>query len=324
MSSTSKQTTAALKGTAPQLRPYSPLKIVAPSTRKQALGSLFEHLLEGNIHVVFGRFRLMRRLHGILKSIGQKSLPALRHARLRPQTSSVVQCQSLDALAGALCQDGVALGLKLPDDMVRTIEDHAQRAPCTRWGKRTESGESFLIHEVNGGRLNDGRAVAIADVDQSGIADIIDRISRDPALLEVIRRSFGYAPSRVEKRLFWSIANNAPTPLEGDLRGVYMPSNFHYDLSGMNALYVYFYMTDASAASGAHVMIKGSHIRKPFSTLLASRFHDDGKLLGFYGQDKALTIAGSAGTGFFEDSSCFHKGLVPIANDRLMLQLRYY
>lgn len=236
----------------------------------------------------------------------------------------MVQCHSLEALAGTLRHDGVALGLKLPAGLVRTIEDHALQAPCTRWGQRNESGESFFIHQVRGGRLDDGRAVVIADVDQSGIADTIDRISRDPALLEVIRRSFGYAPSRVEKRLFWSIASKSPTPLDGELRGVYMPSNFHYDLSGMNALYVYFYMTNASAASGAHAMIKGSHIRKPFSTLLAGRFHDDGKLLRFYGQDKALTIAGPAGTGFFEDSSCFHKGLVPIDSDRLMLQLRYY
>ena len=34
-------------------------------------------------------------------------------------------------------------------------------------------------------------------------------------------------------------------------------------------------------------------------------------------------IEGPAGTGFFEDASCFHKALIPTSGERLMLQVRY-
>jgi len=321
---TSDQKIASWSGNTSKYHPNTPLNFVAPSTRKKALGSLITHVLEGNIHVIFGRFRSMRRLHGTFKAVAQKRLPALQRTPLRPHTSSIIQHQSPDVMTESLCKDGVAVGLKLPEGIVQAIEQHASRAPCTRWGQRHEIGKPFTIHEVEKGRLDDGRTIAIADVDMSGISDTIDQIGRDPVLIEVIRRSFGYAPTRIEKRLFWSFATKTPLNIDRDLSSVYMPSNFHYDLSGMNALYVYFYITGASAASGAHVMIKSSQFRKPLTTILASRFHNDEKLLSFYGNDRVLTIAGSPGTGFFEDSSCFHKGLVPTENDRLMLQLRYY
>jgi hypothetical protein len=42
-----------------------------------------------------------------------------------------------------------------------------------------------------------------------------------------------------------------------------------------------------------------------------------------YGAEKIQTICGNSGTGFIEDSFCFHKGQEPTARDRLVFQLRY-
>jgi hypothetical protein len=42
-----------------------------------------------------------------------------------------------------------------------------------------------------------------------------------------------------------------------------------------------------------------------------------------YGAERIQVISGNSGTGFIEDSFCFHKGQEPTARDRLVFQLRY-
>jgi hypothetical protein len=48
--------------------------------------------------------------------------------------------------------------------------------------------------------------------------------------------------------------------------------NYHYDVGGYNFVYVSFYITDTDRYSGAHVMMKRSHNRKPLRMLLVECF----------------------------------------------------
>ena len=42
-----------------------------------------------------------------------------------------------------------------------------------------------------------------------------------------------------------------------------------------------------------------------------------------YPREKFATIKGSAGSGFIEDTFCFHRGIAPKSKPRLFLQLHF-
>ncbi len=71
-------------------------------------------------------------------------------------------------------------------------------------------------------------------------------------------------------------------------------------------------------------MIKGSHRNKPLRLKLGRSRRSTEALEKVYGKNFDTLIEGSAGTGFFEDASCYHRALAPHARERLMLQIRYF
>jgi hypothetical protein len=85
----------------------------------------------------------------------------------------------------------------------------------------------------------------------------------------------------------------------------------------------FFYITDVDAYSGAHVMIKDSHNKKPLYMVFSSARHSDKVVLNHYGKENQIIIEGEKGFGFVQDPSCFHKLLPPVRADRLLLQIRY-
>ena len=63
---------------------------------------------------------------------------------------------------------------------------------------------------------------------------------------------------------------------------------------------------------------------KPWRTYFSlSRVQTDEQIRRYYGQERIATLEGPAGSGFAEDTVCFHKGLHPERNDRLVLQVRF-
>lgn len=71
-------------------------------------------------------------------------------------------------------------------------------------------------------------------------------------------------------------------------------------------------------------MVRGSHTRKPLTWLIGSARKSDAQIASRYTSSDVLTIEGPAGTGFLEDTSCYHKALPPLERMRLLLQIRYH
>ncbi len=97
---------------------------------------------------------------------------------------------------------------------------------------------------------------------------------------------------------------------------------FHFDVHALNFIYVFFYLTDVDSQSGAHELIPGSHRKKKLAHLLSGARKSDAEIHDYYG-GRSTVISGAAGSGFIEDTSCFHRALPPIARPRLALQIRY-
>jgi hypothetical protein len=70
-------------------------------------------------------------------------------------------------------------------------------------------------------------------------------------------------------------------------------------------------------------MMKRSHKRKPLRMLLGSASASEARVYKQFGIENEITIEGPAGTGFVQDTSCYHRATPPTHGDRLMLAVRF-
>ena len=234
----------------------------------------------------------------------------------RAEQTSEHSCDRSGVWVGELRQRGYSLGPTLAADVVGALCRYARGQTCYRPGH----SERFRIADIRGGRTPEGLPVAIADVmEPLGCPQVVG-IATDPMLMETAQRFLGYAARRTRVRLFWNPVSGISDRLR---RAAGHPVDFQYDVEAGTSLHLYFYLMGGSPESGAQVVIEKSNRPKSMHMVLDGASLDEQSLLGRYGRDSAIVIAGGPGVGFFEDPACFHKTLVPTHGDRLCLQIRY-
>jgi hypothetical protein len=268
----------------------------------------------GKLHRGVGRFYGLRRSYSRLQWSVQL---ATRRARRVPLLfATVFPDMNPDDCVRALRQDGVCVGLRLEPAIVEDIRRFAEDGECTR----VEEHDRFRLADVRNARLPDGRPVPLADVFDADRHPAVARIARDPRLMAAVRGYLGYWPNRTDVRLYWSLVGDVADDVRRELA---QTLDYHYDVSAYNFVYAYFYLTPTDEGSGPHVVVKGSHLRKPLRLVLASAFQPDEVVHQHFGEDSGTVVTGEAGFGFLEDSSCYHKVIPPTAAPRLMLQIRF-
>jgi len=70
-------------------------------------------------------------------------------------------------------------------------------------------------------------------------------------------------------------------------------------------------------------MMKRSHKRKPLRMLLGSATASEAKVRQQFGLENEIMIEGLRGSGFVQDTSCYHRATPPRLRDRLMFQIRF-
>lgn len=245
-------------------------------------------------------------------------------ARFSPRPAHGAESASLifpelnaDQIAARLQSDGYCPGLTLPRAMVDEIQHFARtqtcypdRNPQTRFvisdraRAEREIEESILI-----GRFQNSaqRCPAIA------------ALQNDPLLRAVAAKHLGARPIHLGNRLWWSFVNQA-----SELQRVRAGQGFHYDLDDWRNVTFFFYLTDVDQSAGPHVMVRGSHTRKPLRWLMSIyKSRDEAQIVQQYGAERIVELTGPAGFGFAEDLFCYHKGSPPLNRDRLVLQIRF-
>ena len=135
------------------------------------------------------------------------------------------------------------------------------------------------------------------------------------------RATIGHEPRRIMTILDWSFGSDYTDEERRKLK--HHVIDYHYDVGGYNFVYASFYITDCDRNSGAHVMMKRSHNRKPLRMLLGSPVASQDAVRARYGIENEITIEGPAGTDFVQDTSCYHRASPPRQGDRLMLAVRF-
>ncbi len=274
------------------------------------LKSILTKLSKGEWHYAFGRFEKVRRGYSALRRITTNLPPP-------PTTSATLFPVALKpGTLKDLKREAVAFGFDLSPATVKKIYEFAKTAPGVRQGDEAP----FTYKKIKRGQLPTGSPIALGTILHAEKCPAIAKIINDPGLAHLVSQYLGYRPRAIKPWLFWSFV----TPLTEKQRlkdG--QTVQFHFDVNGLNFIYASFYLTKVDDRSGAHVMIKKSHRNKPLRMLFHSANQSDESVITQFGAENQIIIKGKAGTGFVQDSSCYHKALAPIDRERLMLQLRF-
>jgi hypothetical protein len=261
-----------------------------------------------------GRFATVRRWYSHLNGL---RYPLGRRDHLSPVNDPIFPEVDVSRAVEELRRDAVAFRFDLPTPMVEEIVNFARRGLCKSSG--FQGHRPFEV--IASGQTAEGQRLAMAEVIEPLECKAIRTIVESQALRQTCMRYLGYQPPKADIRLFWSFVSNLT---ETERRQQFQTIDYHVDIHDFNFCYAHFYLTDTDARSGAHVMVRGSHNRKPLSWLIGSARKSDAQIASRYASDDVLTIEGPAGTGFLEDTSCYHKALPPLERMRLLLQIRYH
>lgn len=279
------------------------------------VANIARRLAAGELHYALGRFETVRRSYSALRRMAPKA----RHATWPPPANMTVpaplfpRVRALEA-AAALRRDSIAFGFDLPPDLVRDIVDFAETTPIKSRG----DDRLFRKEDVRGGRLADGTPVVLALAPEPMDCAAIRRVCRDPALLSAVTEFLGYAPTKTIPRLFWSFVTDVS---DDDRRRLGQTIDWHFDVHDFHFCSASFYLTDVNAGAGAHALVRGSHHGKSIRMLLGSANASEDEVLARFGRERMMVVEGPAGTGFLEDTSCYHKAMAPTDRDRLMFQI---
>jgi len=148
------------------------------------------------------------------------------------------------------------------------------------------------------------------------LADIINAphilaLANSARLIGLAEQYLHCKPTLSSLMLRWSFPTDAPA---GNVQ------QFHRDSDDWRHLKVMVYLTDVSAADGPHVYVLGTHLE---AAPMRIQVEGDDAIHLRYGRDAARVVTGAEGFGFAVDTAGIHKGEMPLAKPRLMLQIQY-
>lgn len=233
------------------------------------------------------------------------SLAHLIRLRHGSTDSSELQTQDDRALT-ALHRDGfVGLQPLLDADQIADIQAYLADRPL--FARRADgSWQSFSLSERPA-----STSMGDYELDDIVAAPHILAMANSPFLLQLAEHYIGCKPTLSALVLRWSF------PGQGQGGGL---QAFHRDSDDWRHLKVFVYLTDVDEGAGPHVYVRGTHKAK---ASLRAQAYEEADIARKFGPEARVVVTGAAGTSFACDTAGVHKGAMPTAKPRLMLQIQY-
>lgn len=143
----------------------------------------------------------------------------------------------------------------------------------------------------------------------------VHSLAKNDAILEAVRGYLKAEPELLECSLIVADAEDpAVSPAYDSQR------HWHFDYAGWHSLNLFVYLTDVTEDSGVHQVVVGSHRSRRLWDAIRGAIPDE-EIRSRY-PNKVKTIAGPAGTMFFEDTSAFHRRHLHLRR-RVLLNIAY-
>lgn len=273
-----------------------------------------------NAAYVLGRFRTVRATYSRMRGALENANGGTRRNRTNYATSpTLFPKANVKQIVQGIQDEAVFIGLNLPSSTVAEIKAFALSEPLH--AIYDPNGPTFHYSDVVNGIASDGRPMPIGGVRDPARCPAVKAVVNDPVLRAIVRGYLGHEPRKIITILDWSFGSEMSDEERRRLK--HFVIDYHYDVSGYDFVYASFYITDTDRYSGAHVMMKRSHKSKPLRMLLGSASASQEEVRKQFGRENEITIEGPAGTGFVQDTSCYHRASPPTRGDRLMLAVRF-
>ena len=270
-----------------------------------------------DVQYVFGRFRTVRAAYSGYRWATEGRPSAAKSGE--GACASLFPGTDVNKAVQAIRDDAVYVGLRLPPNIVSEILEFARSEPLH--AIYDPDGPTFHYEDVVNGRAADGRPMPVGGIREPSRCPAVQAVINDPVLRSIVSRYVKHSPRIVKPILHWSFGSSMEDEERRRLKHIVI--DYHYDVGGFNFVYASFYITDTDRYSGAHVMMKRSHNKKPLRMLLGSAVASEEAVRKQFGIENEITIEGPAGTGFVQDTSCYHRASSPTRGDRLMLAIRF-
>ena len=155
--------------------------------------------------------------------------------------------------------------------------------------------------------------------------DPIHKILINKYFSTIAQNYFNSKPCYSDLAMWWSPTRNIATT-ESMEKANRSAQKFHFDLDRIKWLKLFIYLTDTNKDSGPHEYVKGTHkISGKPKNLLNKGYHriTEENIDQYFSKDRIIKLLGSKGTMFIADTSCFHRGLPPVNQHRLILIMEF-
>jgi len=266
------------------------------------------------------RFSFVRKMVPLCYCLWQRRrLSALFDQLADEEEQSIFKDIDCDKLVAELSRDGVAFGLRLPDDVVLRLRQFADQADC--YADR-DATKGFSLQQRNAAEKVLGKPVLVAQyLNTLNACPDISMLVNDPVLKKIACLYLKGVPKFVGVNMWWTFPVDASRE-EKDRHAHF----FHRDVDDFRFFKFFFYLTDVVDGDGAHVCVLKSQGRPPVRSFLDRwnlRRYTDKEVAAAYADEQIQVIQGKAGIGFVEDTWCLHKGSTPTSTPRLLLQLQF-
>lgn len=174
-------------------------------------------------------------------------------------------------IVSTLRSDGMARAGELPADMLRRLRAITDDLPLGEYGHAHEHPD-------------------------------VQAVVNAPDVMRVVSGYLGAKPELLE-------CNFVVARAEDPVRDAVAPQrHFHFDLAGWQSLSLFVYLTDVDEESGTHQVVLGTHRSRPVRDAVRPWISEEEIMRRF--PDRVRSIAGPAGTIFFEDTEAFHRRLI--------------
>jgi hypothetical protein len=250
----------------------------------------------------------------ILRKLAVRRAVALNSAPPFPTFSgNCVTGPPPNQILGELNEKGFGAGISIADSTLQQILGFCSSA---KFISRADYDREISIDVACEENPLSGEHYAYSLVNAHKQCEAIEQLVHDPYVVDIARRYLNREPVLISCRMWWSYPYLSPN-------GLPLPSaNFayHYDIDDYKFLKLFIYLIDVDMERGPHVIIAGTHKGKTLFEKLY-RYLTDEQAVARYG-DRIKVMTGVRGTGFFEDTLCYHKGENP-KKRRLMLEFEY-
>lgn len=136
-------------------------------------------------------------------------------------------------------------------------------------------------------------------------------IANDPGILRIVQQFLGATPTISNVNMWWSIAGKSKAE---------HAQLFHRDVDDLKFCKLFVYLTDVGPNDGPHTYVSRSSSANKLTKI---RRYEDQEIKAAFGEESIINFCRPKGSLFLVDTYGFHKGTLPVDNDRLLLQIQY-